>query len=121
MDMPQKGTSLKSKWGHIFGTTGPIKMVHLSKFVEFYRRISQNIFVKVFLNSYFKYILSCASEAGSPTNCLGSGQRRDTDLGLSACEKHKTYAKYLDKVYIMTDYLKLKNTGHHWTCFTKEL
>ncbi len=26
--------------------------------------------------------------------------------------KHKTYAKYLDKVYIMTDYLKLKNTGH---------
>ena len=44
----------KSKWGHIFGTTGPTKMVHLSKFVEFYHGNSQNVFVNFFLHSYFK-------------------------------------------------------------------
>ena len=57
-----------------------------------------------------------ASEAGSPMNRLGSGQRRDRDQGPV---RHKTYIKYLDKVYLMIDYLKFKNTGQHWTCFTK--
>ncbi len=39
---------------HISVTTGPTKMVHLSKFAEFYHKISQNILVTIYLNNYFK-------------------------------------------------------------------
>ena len=52
-----------------------------------------------------EYILSRASEAGSPKNRLGSGLRRDTGRYLS--------------IYILTAYQKLKNTGQHETYFTK--
>ncbi len=55
-------------------------------------------------------VLSRASETRSLMNRLGSRQRRDTD---------QPGTLYLDKAYIMTDYLKFKNTGQHWTCFTK--
>ena len=73
---------------------------------------------------------------GLRENHLGSGQQRDMDHGPfspvtggldltptgeppSACEEHNAYVKYLDKVNLMTDYLKSKNTDRLWTCFTK--
>ncbi len=68
-------------------------------------------------------ILSCASEVGSPTNHLGSGQRRDKDQGpfspLRGGLDLTPTGSLQDKVYLMTDYLKCKNTDQHWTCFTK--
>ncbi len=57
------------------------------------------------------YILSSASKVGSPTNHLGSGQQRDTDQG--------PFSLLTGGLYLMTDYLKFKNTDQHWTCFTK--
>ena len=71
------------------------------------------------------YILSPASEVGSLTNHLGSRQRQDTSQrpfspltgGLDLTPTGSL--QYLSKVYLMTDYLELKNTDRHWTCFTK--
>ncbi len=41
------------------------------------------------------------------------------DLTPSACAEHNAYIKYLDKVYLMTDYLKFQNADRLWTCLTK--
>ncbi len=61
--------------------------------------------------SYFHVLyIPRASEAGSPTNRLGSGQRRDTDQGRFS---PSIGGLDLDEVYILTDYLKFKNMGQH--------
>ena len=54
--------------------------------------------------SKYLWVLSRASEVGSPTNHLGSRQRRDTGQG---------------PLNLMTDYLEFKNTDWLWTCVTK--
>ena len=88
-------------------------------------------------------ILSRANKVGSPTNHLGFRQRKDTGQGSSSLIDIKLKAMVypgrllgsplskewllmlcqprsdLDKVDLMTDYLKLKNTDRLWTCFTK--
>ncbi len=50
------------------------------------------------------YVLSRASEAGSPTNHLGPGQRQDTGPGILWS------VKYLDRANLVTNYQNLKKT-----------
>ncbi len=47
---------------------------------------------QAWIDNMYMYILSRTSEAGSPTNRLGSGQRQDTDQGPFS-PKHKAYVK----------------------------
>ena len=61
-------------------------------------------------------ILSRASEVGSLMNHLGSAQRLDTDQG--PFSPLTGGLEYLDKVNLMTDHLKFKNTDRLWTGFT---
>ncbi len=79
-------------------------------------KIKWNIFVNGKINIPFMKlsasrrvinILSCANEVVSLTNHLGSGQRRDTEQG-----PFSPLTGGLDKVYLMTDHLKFKNTDH---------
>ena len=86
---------------------------------------SINQFTLTYDNTNYVFILSCASEVGSPTNQLGSRQRRDMGQGSYSlltggrdltptgdpptCGVTQS-AKYLDKLNLMINYQKLKKT-----------